>query len=169
MLNINTNFNKWKNWRIINSIVIFLSLFLPFVVMDWLGQRDLSKAEIANGFKVVDFYGRLTIAFLTDPNLPFHTGKYLLTHYSLGLIAILLYCASNLVLAIFKPKLSDNPIWTILAFCLIAFGLISFWYIPALPAGWRALQNTLIGYWLVFIGLVSSIILEINCFLSKRI
>jgi len=49
--------NKWKIWRIINSVVIFLSFFAPWVVMDWGGQRDLSHALIATGFKTLDYYG----------------------------------------------------------------------------------------------------------------
>jgi len=166
---LNIKFDKWNTWRIINSLVIFLSLFSPFVVMDWAGQKDLSNAAIATGFKVLDFYGRLTIAFLTDPSLPFHGGKYLLTHYFLGLVAILLYCTLNLILAMFKNRIIDNRIWIISVFCLIALGLRSLWYVPALDVGWGALSNALLGYWLILIGLVSSIALEISYFLSKRI
>ena len=161
--------NKWKTWRIVNSIVIFLSFFAPFVVMDWGGQRDLSKALIATGFKTLDYYGRLGLSFLTESSLPSHTGRALLIYWFLGLATILIYSALNLLLAMFSSKLIDKPVWTISVFCLIVLGLRSLWYIPALDAGWGALSNTLLGYWLIMIGLASSTVLEISYFLSKRI
>jgi hypothetical protein len=155
--------NKWKNWRIINSIAIFFSFFAPWAG----GERDLSHALIT-GFKTLDFYGRLGIDFLTNVNLSSHTGINLLTKYFLGLVAILIYCVLNMLLAVFRAKLVDKLIWRLLTFFLIALGAISLWHVSALDAGWYALSNSLWGYWLVLIGLVSSIALEISYFLSNR-
>jgi len=160
--------NKWKIWRIINSAAIFFSFFVPWGVMDWGGQRDLSQALIFTGFETLDWYRRLGMAFLADTSLPPRMGQGLLIDFFSGLVAILIYCALNMLLAVFGTKLIDKPIWKTLAFCLIVLGARSLWHVSYLDEGWQGLSNSLWGYWLVWIGLVSSIVLEISCFFSKR-
>jgi hypothetical protein len=167
-----TKFNKWNIWRIINSVVIFLSFFAPFVVMDWGGQRDLNHALIATGFKTIDFYQYITgfEVFAQEREL-FERIRlvFALGQYFFGLYAILAYCLANLFLAAFRPKLFNKPIWIVFVLFVIVLGLRSLWRISALDIGWEALSNGLFGYWLVLIGLVSSVILEIYYFFSRRI
>jgi len=165
-------FDKWNTWRVINSMVISLSFFAPFVVMDWGGQRDWRHALIATGFKTLHFYQYMTgfEVFVQEREL-FERIRlvFALGQYFFGLYAILTYCVANLFLAAFRPKLFNKPVWIVLVFCVIILGLRSLWCISALDIGWEALSNALLGYWLVVIGLVSSLILEIQYFLSKRI
>ena len=164
--------NKWNTWRTINSIVIFFSFFAPFVVVDWGSQRDLNHALIATGFKTLDVYQYITgFEVFVQERVLFERIRlaFALGQYFVGLYAILIYCVANLFLATFRPNVFNKPVWIVLVFCTIVLGLRSLWRIAALDIGWEALSNALLGYWLVLIGLVSSVILETGYFLSKRI
>lgn len=136
------------------------------------GVKDYSNALIFTGFRMLQFYEGLTMITAMDleMDLPFRiSSTFLLLHYLLGLITILIYCVLNMLVAIFRTKLADKPIWNMLIFCLLALGGMSLWYLPGLSHGaWQNLSSALWGYWLVLIGLVSSIVLEISYLLSKR-
>jgi hypothetical protein len=164
--------NKWKIWRIINSATILLAYFLPWAVMEG-PHNDLKHDLIFTGFQMLDWYRRLGLSFAHDLELPsdlrIRAATYLLFNCFLGLLTILIYCALNMIVAAFIVKLTDKLVWKILAFCLLALGVMSLWYIPLLKlTDLRGLGSALWGYWLVLIVLVSSLILEISYFLSKR-
>lgn len=165
-------FTKRNTWRIINSIVIFLSFFAPFAVMEWGIPRDINQALIFNGFRMLDYHQSMVIytVFTEEKEFLEHVQMALVSsHRFLGLYSILLYCIASLLLILIKPKLFDKPIWMILALCLIALGLRNMWIILAFDTGWKALSNVLIGFWLILIGLVSAIILETSYHFSRRI
>ena len=142
--------------------------------MDWGGQSNINNALIYNGFDLVQWYRRLGLTFLFDLDLPLHDrisiGAGLLIHDFSGLVALLIYCALNMIVLVFKTKLIDKPIWSVLALCLITLGLIHFWYMAELNQEWWQdnLHNLLQGYWLALLGLISSIVLEISYARSKR-
>jgi len=164
--------NKWKAWRIINSATILFAYFIPWGVMEG-DKNDYRHALIYTGFQMLDWYRRLGLTFAFDLELPsqdrISAATYLLIRCFLGLLAMLIYCALNMIVAVFTTKLIDKPIWKMLTFCLLVLGGMSLWYIPGLSlTDWRGLGAALWGYWLVLIVLVSSIVLEISYFLSKK-
>jgi hypothetical protein len=165
-------FNKWNTWRVINSAVIFFSFFAPFAVMEWAIPKDISHALIFNGFKMLDFHQSMArYAVFTEEKEFLERVQVALVSSQrfLGLYSILLYCMASLLLILLKSKLFDKPSWMILALCLIALGLRNIWIILALDTGWKAFSNTLIGFWLILIGLVLAIILETSYHFSRRI
>ena len=168
--------SKWNVWRIINSVAILFSFFMPWGVMEG-DVNDLSNALIFTGFEMLQWYRRLGLTFAFDSDLPSHDrisiATFLLVRCFLGLATTLIYCALNMIAAVFKTKLVDKSVWAILPFCLIALGGLSLWSIPVLHitdwvGNWRSLSHALLGYWLALIGLVSSIVLEIYYLRSKR-
>ncbi len=160
--------NKWKTWRITNSVVILFSFFAPWLSMVG-GPRELVQAQIYTGFQVLDLWRRLGLSFLSmNSATQSNIGRGLLIHYFSGLVAILIYCALNVLLTILGSKLVEKTIWKILAFSLILLGVKSLSKVASLDAGRDAFQYTFFGYWLVLIGLMSSVIVEISSMSLKR-
>lgn len=167
LLNL-TKSDKWKIWRIINSVVILLSFFVPWLSMVG-GPRDLVDAQIFTGFQVLELWWGLGLSFLSMNSIEqANIGRNLLLDYFSGLVAILIYCALSVLLTFLGTKLVDKLIWKIAAFFLILFGVRSLYWVASLDAGWDAFLYTFWGYWLVLIGLASSIIVEISYFLIKK-
>ncbi|MCL4530506.1 MAG: hypothetical protein M1282_13965, partial [Chloroflexi bacterium] len=166
--------NKWKVWRIVNSAIILISLFLPWGVAEG-PSHDYKNDLIWNGIQIVQWDNILVPALLSNPELQLPLSARItlitgLTTEFVGLAAVLAYCILNLILGMFINKLVGKPVWNILAFCLIVFGGIGLWYILTknLSWWWQSLLDSLWGYWLIWIGLLSSIVLEISYFVSKR-
>lgn len=161
--------NKWKTWRIINSVAILFSFFAPWLSMVG-GPRELVRAQIYTGFQVLDLWWRLGLSFMSMNSVTqSNIGKGLFIHYFSGLFALLIYCGLNMLPTFLGAKLADKSIWKILAFFIMLFGARSLYKVASLDAGWDAFQYTFWGYWLVLIGLASSIVLEISYAISKRI
>jgi len=160
--------NKWKIWRISNSGAILFSFFTPWLSMVG-GPRELVQAQIYTGFQLLDLWRRLGLSFLSMNSVTqSNIGRGLLINYFSGLVAILIYCALGMLLSFLGTKLADKSIWKIFAFFLILFGARSLYKVASLDAGWDAFQYIFWGYWLVLIGLTSSIILEVSFTISKR-
>ena len=164
---ISTASNKWKIWRIINSTTILFAFFIPWAVV---ARDPYDHAElIFTGFQVLQFYKDFTLSVLSLYGfIPW--VSYLLFYNMLGFITMLVYCALNIFVAAFTTKFIDKPIWNISTFCLISLWWVSLLHIDALYFhGWQNLSDALWGWWLVWIGLVSSTVLEIIYFFSKSI
>ena len=152
--------NKWKVWRIINSIVMLISFFIP-----WVEENDFSYYTVFTYFGRLDFQGGLAINYLLDPILRYEIRTAFMIIDAIGLAAILIYCVLNMILSLLQTKYFDELIWAISTFFLMALTVSSLRHQISVWFGWKFL---LWGYWLTWIGLASSIILEISYFLSKR-
>jgi hypothetical protein len=158
--------NKWKIWRGINSAIILFAFFIPWAVM------DSGSNIIFTGFQMIPFYQSVTrfevLVQERDWTERIRVAMVMIPYF-LGLYALLIYSVLNVLAAAFTDKLVDKKIWNILVFCLLMLGIINLLHLSGLDHGaWRNLSSALWGYWLVLIGLVSSIVLELSYFLSKR-
>ncbi len=164
-LTVSPIFSKWNLWRIMNSAAMFFSFFTP-----WMWGKE-GGIYTFTGFRMLDFYQHIAWfeVFVQERGLSERVRLALgLGQHFIGFYAILIYCALNLFFAIHRPNLVNKPVWIISALCLIALGIRSLWVTPFLDEGWRGLAFTLWGYWLVLIGLISSITLEVGYSTSKR-
>ncbi len=156
---------KWEIWRIMNSIVILFSFFIP-----WVWEKE-GPVFTFTGFRILDFYQYMARFEVFEQEIELTERVRIalgLGQHFIGLYAILIYCALNLFFAIHKPQLINKPVWITSVLCLIALGIRSLWVTPFLDEGLQGLSFTSWGYWLVLIGLVSSIVLEIAYSIFKR-
>lgn len=163
-------FNKWNLWRITNSAIILFSFFVP-----WTWYKDMGDYK-PTGFRLLGFiqYMARFEIFIQERDFSERVRFALgLGQLTIDLYAILIYCALNLLLIIFRHKLAKKSIDvnSVLCLILIMFGARSLWKIPFsfIGNGWHGLSFTSWGYWLVLSGLVSSFVFEISYFISKRI
>ncbi len=158
--------NQSKVWRIINSLIILFAFFIPWAVM------DSANNIIFTGFRMIPFYQSTTRFEMLVQEREWTErirAAMVMMPYFLGLYALLMYSAVNMFAALFINKLVGKTIWNILVSCLLILGIINLLHLPGLDRGaWQNLSLALWGYWLVWVGVVSSIVLETSCFLSKR-
>jgi hypothetical protein len=152
--------NKWKVWRIINSAIILFAFFGPWLAMETDHDTGFRAIMIFENYGMFAFEledtlsERIRIAMTAFP-------------FFLGLLTILIYCALNIFAAILRVKLTDRLVWKILMLCLLALGGISLLKILNM-FGIQDLTLLQWGYWIVVVGLISSVVLEISYFISKR-
>lgn len=162
--------NKWNIWRLINSAVIFFSFFAP-----WIWYVDTGDYGKETGFQFLYFiqYMAKFEIFVQEREFSERVRLALgMGQLTVDLYAILIYCALNLLLLIIGSKLTKRSFWITSLFCifLIAIGTRSLWKIPFsfIGDGWHGFLFMQWGYWLALSGLISSLVFEIDYFITKR-
>jgi hypothetical protein len=164
--------DKWKIWRIINSATILFAFFIPWIVM----LRDTTThQEVADsGFQLLRWYQGATKFEALILARAWHDRlrvAILMIPYFLGLYTTLIYCILNILAAVSTIKFVGKRSWNTLVSCLFVVGIINLLYMVRVYNGtwtWDNLSLILPGYWLVWIGLASSTLLEISCSLKKK-
>jgi hypothetical protein len=157
--------SNWKISRIINSAIILFAFFTPwFVDFDWYKTDWYHNT----GFGAIMFFRNMGVfEFELEKSLSGRIGIAILAFpYFLGLIALLIYCVLNMFAAISMTNLTEKLNWRILISCLLVLGAISLLKILNM-VGTQHLSSLQWGYWIGLIGFISSVVLEISCFISK--
>ena len=155
--NAKIKISKKTPWRMVNT-----GFFLAVFMAPWVRACD---SDI-NGYSAIHNSGTIAISSLLGSNESIDIYSFFLyTIIFLGLSYILIYCLLNIIIVINKKQLTSKPLYTKLSLFLLingTIGLITVLYVA------KSLGEVLMGYWLSWIGLVSSIWLEIQTYLQLK-
>jgi len=149
--------NKRTGWRMINTTIILIAFFGP-----WFKSCSFNANGTVNGVETALIMGAGSVSSHQTHETIDSSPSILFALVCLGLISIFIYCVLNMVVLLPNNRLIAKPIWIDLVSGFLALGGAGLSLMLALDPEW------LWGYWLAWVGLASSIWLEIRTHLTGR-
>jgi len=149
--------NKTSGWRRINTLVLLLIFFAP-----WIRSCD---GEL-NGYQYTYNLGTGLLSIGSAEN---DTPVVIVVLYFLvlvGLLSILVFCILNFYTTFNKDEFDGKSFLNKLMLFLLATGVVSLSII--LITNLRSLKDLLWGFWATWLGMLSSIWLELRVYFMRK-
>lgn len=139
---------KWKLWRLLNSFILMLGLYAPWFTACSDSTVGAQSTNTFNGFDTALLYG--LFAWLSTEDSSFWGVIYFLA-VALGVALLLIYTLLNLRRILTQE---DSDRWLSISLVFGFLGMLAGIFAIA------SIQDYLWGYWLSWLGIISSLIAE---------